>query len=397
MAKMALGDLKVLDLSHLIAGPYCTRLLAGFGADVIKVEKPGDGDTARKIGPFRDDLPGPERSTLFLYLNSNKKSLTLNLKSKAGLKIVRQLVEQSDVVVESFKPGVMKRLGLDYDSLKTINPGLVMASVSNFGQTGPYRDFKSSQLISWGMSIGMYTPAGPGSRPLQIGGWIAHYITGLFATAGIATALFQRNKTGLGQHVDTSMQESLMMMATFPSTFYSYTGLVHMDVGGRSFGIVPTSDGSYIGPSTFTQQHLERLFAMLDMTDMLQDPRVQPGNFAFHRDEIGAIVADKILQCNNAQELFEKSIEWSVPFALVPSTKEILESPQHKDRQFFEQVDHPVMGKATMPGAPFKMSQTPWRGSTPAPLLGQHNEEILCQTLGYSKEDLSRMREQNTI
>ena len=147
MAEQALAGVKVLDLSHYIAGPYCTRILAGFGADVTKVEKPGEGDPARSMRPFLNDEPGLERSGLFLYLNSNKKSITLNLKSSTGVKIFKELVKDADIVVESFSPGVMERLGLNYEALEEINPRLVMTSVSNFGQTGPYRDYKSSHLL----------------------------------------------------------------------------------------------------------------------------------------------------------------------------------------------------------------------------------------------------------
>jgi crotonobetainyl-CoA:carnitine CoA-transferase CaiB-like acyl-CoA transferase len=396
MAATALGNLQVLDLSHLIAGPYCTRLLGGFGASVLKIERPPEGDPARGIGPFLNDLPGVDRSLLFLYLNSNKKSITLNLKSEAGLRIVKQLVAESDVLVESFKPGVMKRLGLDYPSLKLINPGLVMASISNFGQNGPYSNFKSSHLITWAMSVGMYTPDGPGSRPLQIGGWITHYIAGLFAAAGIATAAYQRRKLGHGQHVDTSMQESIMMMGTYPSTVYAYSGLAHFDIGGRGVGVVPTKDGGYIGPSVWTPVQMERMFAMLGIPEMSQDPRFQPDTFVFNRPALKEIIAEQALKWN-AQELFETAIDWNVPFAMLPDAKSLLDSPQLKARQFFEQVKHPVIGKALVPGSPFKMSETPWKTSSPAPLLGQHNEEVLCGRLAYSKDDLPRLRELGVI
>ena len=396
MEKKALANLKVLDLSHLIAGPYCTRLLAGFGANVIKIERPPDGDPARKIGPFAGDLPGLERSLLFLYLNSSKKSITLNLKTPGGKKILKELLKDTDVLVESFKPGVMERLGLDYSSLKKEYPKLVVTSVSNFGQTGPYRDYKSSHLIAWGMAIGMYTPDGIGTRPLRLGGSITHYITGLFATAGTATALFQRKQTGKGQQVDTSMQESIMMMTTYPSTVFSFTGIEHADIGGKGLGAMPTKDGSYIGPNVWTPPQIERMFTLLGRPELAEDPRFQGNNWVPNRDIARPIIAEAIKKWDSA-ELFQQAVEWNIPFAMVPTTKQVMESPQHKAREFFEEVEHPVIGKAPLPGAPFKMQETPWKKQTPAPLLGQHNEEVFCAQLGYSKEDLSRLREQGVI
>ncbi|MDP2919443.1 MAG: CoA transferase [Dehalococcoidia bacterium] len=396
MADKALANLKVLDLSHYVAGPYCTRILAGFGANVIKVEKPPGGDPARRIGPFLGDEPGPERSVLFLYLNSTKKSITLNLKSPAGLKIMRDLLKDADVLVESFKPGTMSRLGLSYEAVRTLNPRLVMTSVSNFGQTGPYRDYKTSHLVTWGMGIGLYTPDGYGARPLQMGGWVTHYVAGLFAAAATAAAVFQRNKTDNGQHVDTSMQESIMMMTTFPSVVYSYTGLVHHDIGGKGLGVMTTKDGGYIGPNAWTRPQIERMFALLGVPEMAQDPRFQESTWVANREEAKEILKNRIKEWNS-RELFEKAVEWNVPIAMLPTTKDILESPQHQARGFFEEVEHPVIGKATMPGAPFKMMLTPWKTESPAPLLGQHNTEVICNGLGYTRDDLERLREQGVI
>ena len=162
MMEEALAGIKVIDLTHYIAGPYCTRLLGGFGANVTKIEKPGEGDPARRMGPFLNDEPGPEKSGLFLYLNSNKKGITLNLKSNTGVKIFKELVKDADIVVENFSPGVMARLGLDYQTLEKTNPRLVMTSISNFGQTGPYRDYKSAHITAWGMRGGRYTDGEPG-------------------------------------------------------------------------------------------------------------------------------------------------------------------------------------------------------------------------------------------
>ena len=225
MSPSALAGVKVLDLTHYIAGPYCTRILAGFGADVVKIERPGLGDGARRVGPFLDDEPGPERSGLFLYLNGGKRGVTLNLKSKRGAEIFREMVSEADVVVESFSPGVMERLNLDYASLKKISPKIVLTSISNFGQTGPYRDYKISHAGAWGMSGARYTNGRIGERPVQLARWMTHYVTGLYGTIGTATALFHRAATGLlGQHVDISMMDSAIMLSCHPYSIYSFTG-----------------------------------------------------------------------------------------------------------------------------------------------------------------------------
>jgi len=397
MTEQALARVKVLDVTHYVAGPYCTRILAGFGADVIKVEKPGEGDPARSIGPFLNDEPGLERSGLFLYLNSNKKGITLNLESSTGVRIFKELAKDADVVVENFSPGVMARFGLGYQTLEEINPGLVMTSISNFGQTGPYRDYKSAHLIAWGMSGGRYTDGAPGKRPVQGGGWLAHYIAGLFGMAGTATALYQRNETGSGQHVDTSILESLVLMTLYPATIHSYRGLTHTGIGTPVPGIFPCKDG-YIGINILTMLQWDSLCAMLGMTELRDDPTLKQNSGALQEriDEIRPMFSAKVAEQEKI-ELFQSGVEWRIPFGLLPTTQEVMDSPQHQARGFFEEIDHPVMGRVTMPGAPFKMMETPWQSGSPAPLLGEHNEEVYCDRLRYSKEELVRLREEGTI
>jgi len=395
MTEQALAGTKVLDLTHYIAGPYCTRILAGFGADVIKIEKPGEGDTARHMGPFLNDESGPERSGLFLYLNSNKKSITLDLKSNTGVKIFKEMVKDADIVVESFRPGVMARFGLDYQTLEKINPGLIMTSISNFGQTGPYRDYKSAHLIAWGMSGARYCNGQPVKRPVQAGGWLTHYIAGLFAVAGTTTALYQRNESGIGQHVDISILESEILTVEYPSVVYSYRGELHHSAGiAGHIGILPCNDG-YIGVNVLTQGQKELMCAYLgapELMEIIEDPT----KYQDFDEEIRARVTPQVID-KEKMELFQTALEWRIPYGLVPTTQEILDSPQHQGRGFFEEVEHSVMGRVTIPGAPFKMMGTPWRLISPAPLLAEHNEEVYCHYLGYSKEELVKFGEQGII
>jgi crotonobetainyl-CoA:carnitine CoA-transferase CaiB-like acyl-CoA transferase len=370
-------------------------MLAGFGADVIKIERPGEGDPARRLGPFLNDEPGLERSGLFLYLNSNKKSITLNLKSKTGAGIFRELVRDADIVVENFRPGVMSRLGLDYPALKRIKPGLVMTSISNFGQTGPYRDYKSAHLIAWGMSGVRYSDGAPGVRPVQIGGWLTHHITGIFAAAGTASALYHCRQTGIGQHVDVSIMESIILVTCYPVVAYSYLGLLHNAISKERLGLFPCKDG-YIGLNLFGRLNIEMMTAFFGVPELAQDPRLQdPSLVPEFLEEARERILPRVKE-REKMELFLSGVEWRIPFGLVPTTQEVLDSPQHKARGFFEEVDHPVMGRVTMPGAPFKMTETPWQQKTPAPLLGEHNEAIYG-ALGYSREDLTRLRETGII
>lgn len=391
MEKQALDGIKILDLTRFIAGPYCTRILAGFGAEVIKIEKPGAGDPARSVGPFLNDEPGLERSGLFLYLNSNKKSVTLNLKSATGVKLFKELVQVADIVLEDFRPGKMDEFRLGYDSLQKINPRLVMTSISSFGQTGPYRDYRMNHLIAWGMSGARYNDGAPGVRPVQIGGWLTHYITGLFASVGTTTAVYGRNETGEGCHVDVSMWESNILITCYPTVIYSYQGMVHNGISKERFGIFQCKDG-YIGLNLYGRLNWELLCSFLGMPELVDDPRFNtPQGILEHYEEARAIVAEKIKD-REKMELFQSGVEWRIPFGLVPTTQEILESPQHIARGFFEEVGHPVLGKVVMPGAPFKMRETPWLVKSAAPRLGEHNEEVYCHQLGYSGDELVKMR-----
>jgi crotonobetainyl-CoA:carnitine CoA-transferase CaiB-like acyl-CoA transferase len=396
VSEAALSNVKVLDLTHYIAGPYCTKLLADYGAEVVKIEKPGEGDGARRMGPFLNDEPHPEKSGLFLYLNNNKKSITLNLKTDTGAKIFKELVKEADVVVENFSPGVMSRLGLDYAALDKINPRLVMTSISNFGQDGPYRDYKSAHIVGWAMAGWRYTDGLPGRPPVQPGGWLTHYVAGLYGAVGTMGALNHQDETGIGQHVDISLWEALLLIAPYHTVMYAYSGMLHQPLGRAYVGIVPCKDG-YIGINCFNQPQWELLCKFMGMPQMLEDSRFATfGLMALlHVDEAIELITPWAME-RTKDEIFHSGQEWRVPTGLVPTSEEILSLAQFQARDFFVEVDHPKIGKVTQPGAPFKMSETPWQMRRAAPLLGEHNDEFYGE-LGYSKEDLVRLREQCII
>ncbi len=399
MTDKALSGIKVLDLTHYIAGPYCTKLLADYGAEVIKIERPGIGDGSRRLGPFYGDDPHPEKSGFFLSLNTNKTGITLNLKSRAGLKILKELVRDSDILVENFSPGVMERLGLDYESLEKINPNLVMTSISNFGQSGPYRDFKMSELVADAMGGWMMVVGDPERNPLKPGGSQSQFVSGLFGAVGTMTAFFGREEKGIGQHIDISLMESVLFIQMNITSTYSYHEHITKRIGNIVWpppgSILPCRDG-YIGVIAVTTSQWEALCDWMERPDMKEDP-----NFltSFDRTEnYDLLIANLIpwLAEHDAEELFREGQKRRIPMAIPASSEMLLASPHLKERGYFVEVDHPVTGKVIYPGAQVKMGDLPYE-LKPAPLLGEHNQEICCGRLGYSKEDLVKLREQGVI
>lgn len=247
-AEQALSGMKVIDLTHYIAGPFCTKLLSDLGADVIKVEKPGEGDMARRMGPFPGDIPDPEKSGLFLHLNTSKKGITLDLKSKTGVEIFKKLVSEADLLVENFRPGVMDRLGLDYRTLKGVNPRLVMASISNFGQTGPYRDCEATEITLQALSGVMNRLGDPDKEPLKHALNAYQYFAGECASLVSIAAMIKSATTGEGDHIDISILETIIGDVDNRVYEYDYSG----SRGGRTtaknypvylWGGFPAKDG----------------------------------------------------------------------------------------------------------------------------------------------------------
>jgi CoA:oxalate CoA-transferase len=399
MGEQALSDIKVLDLTHYVGGPYCTKLLADFGAEVVKVEKPGCGDGARKWGPFLHDRPHTEGSGLFLYLNSNKKSITLNLKTKAGQKIFKELVKQADLLVENFSPRVMPSLGLDYKTLEKINPALVMTSISNFGQTGPYRNYKANELIEYALSGWLYCVGEPDRDPVQCACMYPLYNAGVWAALSSLAALRYRDITGEGQHVDVSIMECQYTHTLHPPVVQRYIGYnEYARCGNPPPGITPCKDG-YIGLNALHEGHWDALCGFLGLEEVRDDPKFR--TVSGRRQNSGELMnkirphLEKLLD-REKEELFHSLQEWRVPAGICCSTEDIVNCAQLKAREYFVEIDHPYMGRILIPGAPFKMSETPWAIRSTAPLLGEHNQEIYSQ-LGHTKEDTVRLRQQGII
>ena len=401
--EQVLSGLKVLDLTHYISGPFCTKLLADFGADVIKVEKPGSGDAARRMGPFPGDIPDSEKSGLFLHLNTNKSGITLNLKTKTGKKIFKELVKETDVLVENFSPRVMPGLGLDYQTLKKINPQLVMTSISNFGQSGPYRDFMASEIVLLALSGQMNRLGDPDREPLKGALSEYQYFAGEMASMVTIAAAIRSSAKATGEHIDISILETIVSDINNRVFEYDYSGSIGRRTTARHhpvfpMGGFPASDGYIaIQGSGAGERWMPRLFKMIGKPELKDDPRfASPQSRIENIDEFNALLYVWLAE-HTKQEVFDAAAVARYPMAPVYNTGELVNNPHYRARGFFTEIEHPVAGKLTYPGALVKMSEAGYANRKPAPLLGQHNKEIYCELLGYSLQDLDILRMRGII
>ena len=399
MGASALSDLKVIELGNTVSAPFCAKLLSSLGAEVIKVEKPGTGDDARRMGPFLQDIPHPECSGLFLYLNTDKLSITLNLEMKAGRSILSTLIKDADVLVENNLPREMQRLGLDYETLKGINPKLIMTSITPFGYTGPYRDYKATDLISFHAGgLGYITPrpgAGePDEGPLRMRGHLADFMAGLDAAAGTTCVLYQRDQTGIGQHLDISEQESVAVCVATNLTVDSYAGHTVARAGAASIQpvtVLGCEDG-FVDIQCMTEEQWQRLVEVMGNPDwahleFFQDPFSRAENW----DALQPLLSNWFAE-QRMQEFYREAQANRVAAAPTNTMEDVVKSEHLAERDFFIDVEHPDAGTLRYPGPLLKLSHTPSKVNQRAPLLGEHNEEIYCGRLGYSREDLSKMR-----
>ncbi len=395
MSDLALEGLRVIDLSQGIAGPYCTRLLADSGADVIKVEPPG-GDYARNLGPFPDDIPDPDRAGLFVHLNASKKGITLDLQTQSGRVVLRKLLAKADVLVENDAPGHLAGLDLGYDDLKSEFPQLVYCSITPFGQTGPYRDFVGNSLACMALSGLMYVTGDPDKEPLCTGGEPAEYFAALNGWVAVLAALEHRESTGQGQHLDVSMLESMGAADEYNTTMYSFLGAVRKrfysrhHVAAYPADIFPCKDGHIVvigGVSGFpTGMAILLEQPVLEQLILFQNLWMR----AIEWRQFEEIARPYLLE-HDWQEILTRAQELRMPFAAVLDPKTLLQNAHLKEREFFREIEQPELGRLPLAGPPFRMSETPLRHGA-APLLGQHTQELLLE-LDYSPEDTVILRE----
>lgn len=392
-----LEGVTVLDVSQGIAGPFCARLLGDYGAEVLKIEPP-TGDPLRRFGPFLHDDPHPEKSLFFLVMNLNKRGITLNLETALGKRLFLDLVRQADVVVESFPPGYLASLGLDYPRLVQHNPRLIMTSITPFGQTGPYSHFYGEEIVSYAMS-GIMAISGTADRePLKHGGNQAQYDAGLLSAAATAVALFSASTTGQGQHLDVSITEVVASTLVGNQPYYAFMGGIQgrrQPKGTLLANPMPCKDGWVIvqpgGGATWE-----------DIADFFGKPELKEERFStnegrrVHGEELDALLVDAIKD-RGRWELFREAAQRRILFGIVQDAKDLVECPQLAARGFYREVEHPVMGRIKVPAVLCNFSLTPYSLRYPAPLLGQHNAQVYCAQLGYSREDLVRMRQMGVI
>jgi CoA:oxalate CoA-transferase len=386
---LILSDVRVLDLSDEVAGPFSTKLLAGLGAEVIKVEPPGSGDVARRAGPFPGAEPHPEQSTLFLYLNTGKKSVTLDIASQTGAAILRWLAQECDILVESFRPGYLDSWGLSYDALEGLNRGLIYTSVTPFGQSGPYRDYRGSELIAQATGGLMQTVGLPDREPLKVGGHAALYTTGISAFSATMIALYARDVRGHGQHVDVSAMET-MAVAQIHSSIHQQFGRTPVR---RESPLVRARDG-WVSPGLergVRQDTWPRVCDLIGRPDLKEDPLFNtPEARREHQQDLLAILGTWIAT-RPKEEVYHILQELRSVAGYVATVEDLFTSRQLTARQFFQAIEHPYIGEGKYPGAPFGIQGNTWRHAR-APLLGEHNGAIYGGRLGFSSEELARLR-----
>ena len=384
-----LDDIRVLDLSQEVAGPFCTKLLAGLGAEVIKVEPPGGGDVSRRLGPFVHAAPDAEHSALFLYLNTGKKSVTLDIHSPTGASIVQRLVQECDMLVENFPPGTLDHLGLGYAALARLHPGLIYASITPFGQTGPYSHYKGSELVVQALGALMHTIGLPDREPLKIGGYTALYTTGISAFSALMLALHVRDGEGYGQHVDVSAMETMTVAQIHASIQHQFGRRPTR----RASTLVRAQDG-WIHPGLergVRDDTWSRVCAMLGRPELATDPKfATPEARREHQAELIPML-EAWTTTRPKEELYHTFQQLHSVAGYVATVADLFTSGQLAARDFFQTLAHPRAGTAQYPGAAFTMHGAAWQHA-PAPLLGEHNEEIYGGRLGYTHEDLAQLR-----
>lgn len=387
-----LEGVRVLELTQGIAGPYAAKLFAIMGAEVVKAEPPA-GDVARSMPPFLGGTPHPDRSGLFLYLNTNKRGITLDIETPGGQATARRLYEWADVVLEDRRPGELDALGLGYEALSRVNPRGIMVSVTPFGQHGPYADWEASDLVTLALGGMLYITGDPAREPLKMGGRPSEYYAGLAAFSGAMIALTAREAIGEGQHVDVSAMDGIGVAQGYSSLNWAYL----KEDRGRLNAFAPmfrAKDG-WVG-AMFRQDNWADFCQMIGRPDMITDPKFRDAaGRRDNTDELNAIVGEWMLQ-QPKQEMYHRAQRQRMPFGYICDAQDLLESPQYLDRGYFLNIDHPATGPLTYPGMPMRWGDDQWTVLR-APMLGEHNDEVYGELLGYTADDVAALRGVGTL
>lgn len=394
-SNMALQGLKVIEMGQLIAGPFASKLLGEFGADVIKIEPPGVGDPLRKWRKIKDG------TSLWWHVQSrNKRSLTLDLKQAEAQDIVRKLVAEADVLVENFRPGTLEGWGLGYEALKAINPRLIMLRISGYGQTGPYRDLPGFGVIGEAMGGLRHLSGYPGQAPVRVGISIGDSLSSLYGVIGVLLALQERARSGEGQEIDVALYESVFAMMESLIPEYDAFGYIREPAGSALPGITPSNsypckDGSYVLIAGNGDSIYKRLMSLIGRDDLGNDPRLaQNDGRSQHAELIDGAIAEWTAQ-RGRDEVIEALKGARVPAGYPYTAADIVQDPHYLARQMIETVQTPV-GPLKVPGVLPKLSRTPGRIGSGGPQLGEHNDDILAG-LGLSDEQVAGLRERGVI
>ena len=393
----ALQNLTVLDLTRVVSAPYAASVLGDFGANVIKIEMPGSGDDARGYGPYENG-----ESMYYANLNRNKRGITLNLKTQEGKDILKSLVKEADILLENYRPGVMDKLGLGYDVLKEINPGLIYGALSGFGSYGPYSQRPGYDIISQGMGGLMSVTGAKGGEPTRSGNAMGDILGGMNLVIGVLMAVNARNMTGVGQRIDVSLVDSVVASLENAYIRYFKSGELPVRNGNAYASIAPydtyrAKDGRVI-IACGNQKLYERLCnEVLDMAWMITDERFLNVALRVANNEIQKQYIEEWTMQYTVDEIVEKVLAKGIPAAPIFNVKQITED-EHiaKAREMFIEIDHPTIGRMKVNGSPIKLMDMMPRINCPAPTLGQHNEEIL-EGLGYTTEQIADFKERGVI
>ncbi|GGK02662.1 CaiB/BaiF CoA transferase family protein [Pseudomonas matsuisoli] len=393
---LALENVRVLDISQIMAGPYCTMVLGDLGAEIIKIEKTNGGDDSRQMGPYIN-----EESTCFAQINRNKRSVALNLKSDAGKRVFFELAKSADIIVENYRPGVTESLGIDYESVRQINPGIVYCSISGYGQTGPYRHKGGFDLVAQGMTGLMSMTGEPDRRPLKTGIAVYDIGAGITAAYSVLAAYVHKLRTGDGQHVDVAIAECGLPWFTWEAAAYFGAGTLPQATGWRHrvsapYQALKTRD-SYLMLGCANQRTWERLCNdVIGKPEWLTDPRfvtnlARGQNVEALEAELEAILAEQ----DNSYWL-ERCETAGVPAGPINTFAEAVQNEHYLAREMVQELDHPVIGKMKTIGFASKLSATPPRIRRPAPLFGQHTDEVLAE-LGIASSQVQEMRAEGAV
>ena len=402
MAEQLLTGLKVVECGNLVSAPYLGKLLADLGAEVIKVEEPG-GDTARQRGPFPGDTPHAEKSGLFLYLNTNKQGVTLNVHAAKGQGVLHSLCAQADVLIHNYRPSDMASVGLDFERLRRTNPGLIMTTISYFGCHGPYRDYHAYELTA--TNAGGWAFISPGASdypelpPLKAFGHQADFQGGVHAAVATLGAYYHKLLTGEGQHVDVSIQECIAAILEMNFMHYTYAGNEASRLGRRSifpWCMLDCQDGKLFVVNVEEDQW-QRFVELMGNPEWASleifEDRVQRG---LNYDALFPMLQEWAANWKVA-DLYKAGQERRICMAPVNTMADLFASEHLKAREFFTEVSHQVAGTLQYPGAPFKVSEGGIEAPRPAPLLGEHNAAVYCGELGLSRAELGELKQQGII